>query len=54
MAHLSEVVKYSDVNKASVENIAKIFGPSLFHTDEEVSAGYDNTSQQIGAVIDLI
>ncbi|ETN86590.1 RhoGAP domain protein [Necator americanus] len=54
MAHLSEVVKYCDVNKASVENVAKVFGPSLFHTDDELKACFDDTTQQIGAVIDLI
>ncbi|KAL6725511.1 hypothetical protein Aduo_007559 [Ancylostoma duodenale] len=52
MAHLSEVVKYCEVNKASVENVAKVFGPSLFHT--EMKTGFDDTTQQIGAIIDLI
>ncbi|EYC14358.1 hypothetical protein Y032_0041g490 [Ancylostoma ceylanicum] len=52
MAHLSEVVKYCEVNKASVENVAKVFGPSLFHT--EMKACFDDTTQQIGAIIDLI
>ncbi|WKY03125.1 hypothetical protein Q1695_016437 [Nippostrongylus brasiliensis] len=54
IAHLSEVVKYKDVNKASVENVAKVFGPSLFHKNGDDNAGYIDCTDQIGAIIDLI
>uniref|UniRef100_A0A0N4X0A8 Rho-GAP domain-containing protein n=1 Tax=Haemonchus placei TaxID=6290 RepID=A0A0N4X0A8_HAEPC len=54
IAHLSEVVKYQDVNKASVENVAKVFGPSLFEINDDESKCYEDTAGQIGAIIDLI
>ncbi|XGW15030.1 hypothetical protein V3C99_000925 [Haemonchus contortus] len=54
IAHLSEVVKYQDVNKASVENVAKVFGPSLFAINDDESKCYEDTAGQIGAIIDLI
>ncbi|KAK6028681.1 RhoGAP domain protein [Ostertagia ostertagi] len=54
IAHLSEVVKYQDVNKASVENVAKVFGPSLFEINDDEDKRYEDTAGQIGAIIDLI
>ncbi|KAK5983577.1 RhoGAP and Ras-association domain containing protein [Trichostrongylus colubriformis] len=54
IAHLSEMVKYQDVNKASVENVAKVFGPSLFEINDDESNCYKDTAGQIGAIIDLI
>ncbi|VDO62630.1 unnamed protein product [Heligmosomoides polygyrus] len=51
VAHLSEVVKYSDVNKATVENVAKVGTYLLFLCCFLTAL---NCSEQIGAIIDLI
>uniref|UniRef100_A0A1I7WUR8 Rho-GAP domain-containing protein n=1 Tax=Heterorhabditis bacteriophora TaxID=37862 RepID=A0A1I7WUR8_HETBA len=56
MSHLKEVVSYSYINKASMDNLAKVFAPSLFHTDSEESGNYcfrDN-SNEMSVIIDLL
>ncbi|KAK0420860.1 hypothetical protein QR680_014930 [Steinernema hermaphroditum] len=56
--HLKDVTEHCNVNLATIENIAKIFGPTLFRVDkddETVSIDtYNKAARQITVIRDLI
>lgn len=53
--HLLQIASHSDKNLASVENLAKVFGPTIFRTDEDISMdAYAKMSRQILVTKDLI
>ncbi|CAI4228948.1 unnamed protein product [Auanema sp. JU1783] len=55
MAHLKEVAGNCGDNKASFDNLAKVFGPSLFHTDAESGQiCFKDNSKQIWVIATLI
>ncbi|GMS89332.1 hypothetical protein PENTCL1PPCAC_11507, partial [Pristionchus entomophagus] len=55
MAHLCEVTANSCVNKATIENVAKMFGPTLFCVDScDVMEKQAEMGQQISIVVLLI
>ncbi|GMT19242.1 hypothetical protein PFISCL1PPCAC_10539 [Pristionchus fissidentatus] len=55
IAHLCEVTANSSRNKATIENVAKMFGPTLFYVDScDVMEKQAEMGQQISVVVLLI
>jgi len=66
LSHLVDVCAHSDVNKASVTNVARVFGPTLMNArpaaeaptphavDPLAAFTYGQTELQIGVLYDLV
>uniref|UniRef100_A0A915PLP5 Rho-GAP domain-containing protein n=1 Tax=Setaria digitata TaxID=48799 RepID=A0A915PLP5_9BILA len=54
--HLKDVTELANANLATVENVAKVFGPTLFSVEQgnEVSNSFTTTIQQVNLVKDLL
>jgi hypothetical protein len=55
MAHLRRVVKYSDINKMNVYNIARVFWPTILYSkSESLNSSSDFAESGIVIVSDMI
>ncbi|VDK28166.1 unnamed protein product [Gongylonema pulchrum] len=57
--HLKDVTEHAYANLATVENVAKVFGPTLFSVEQDprasqVHSGFAYTVQQVNLVKDLL
>jgi hypothetical protein len=55
VAHLRRVVEYSDINKMNIDNIARVFWPTiLYSTSESLNSSSDYSDSGIVIVSDMI
>jgi hypothetical protein len=57
LAHLYDVAQHSDVNMASIDNLAKVFGPTSFSVDKQDALPletYASAGRQIQVMRDLL
>lgn len=54
--HLKDVTEHANLNLATIENVAKIFGPTLFSVerDSNVNGIFVDTIQQVNLIKDLL